>query len=72
MSSVTYVISQLGNLIAPLGKEALASLVVVLALNEFGKHSYAKTHKTQKGGNMLSEFVNVVLPMSKNDLLATF
>jgi len=70
MSTVNYVIKQLGNLIAPLGKSALASLVVILALNEFGKYSYAKKHKTQKGGNIFNELVTTVLPMSKNDLLA--
>ena len=70
MSTVNYVIKQLGNLIAPLGKGALASLVVVLALNEFGKYSYAKKHKTQRGGNIFNELVTTVLPMSKNDLLA--
>ena len=70
MSTVNYVIKQLGNLIAPLGKGALASLVVVLALNEFGKYSYAKKHKTQRGGNIFNELVKTVLPMSKNDLLA--
>ena len=70
MSTVNYVIKQLGNLIAPLGKGALASLVVVLALNEFGKYSYAKKHKTQRGGNIFNELVRTVLPMSKNDLLA--
>ena len=70
MSTVNYVIKQLENLIAPLGKGALASLVVVLALNEFGKYSYAKKHKTQRGGNIFNELVRTVLPMSKNDLLA--
>ncbi len=48
MSSVNYVIKQLGDLIASLGKNKLATLVVVLALNEFGQYQFAKKTKTQK------------------------
>ena len=56
MSGINYVIKVLGDLIAPLGKDKLASLVVVLALNEFGKYSYAKKTK-QKGGSIFNNLV---------------
>ena len=69
MSSVNYVIKQLGNLIAPLGKNELASLIVILALNEFGKYDFAKKTKTQKGGAIFNELIKVILPMGKNDIV---
>jgi hypothetical protein len=69
MSSVNYIINQLGDLIAPLGKNELVSLIVILAVNEFGKYTFAKTSKTQKGGSIFEELINVILPMSKNDVI---
>ena len=68
MSGMNYVIKVLGDLIAPLGKDKLASLIVVLALNQFGKYSFAKKTK-QKGGNIFNNLVSTVMPMSKDNLL---
>lgn len=48
MSAVNYIIQQLGNLIAPLGKNQLATLIVILALNEFGQYNFAKKAKHKK------------------------
>ena len=62
MSNV--VLKTLGDLIAPLGINQLATLVVVLSLNEFNKYHYAKRTR-QKGGSLFKGLVQTVLPMEK-------
>jgi hypothetical protein len=60
-------VNNLGNLLAPLGKNSLIALIILL----FGKHLVIrrKMTKAQMGGNMI-EYTKMLLPMSKNNLLA--
>jgi len=60
-------VTTLGDLLAPMGKNSLIALIILL----FGKYlvSRRKMTKGQMGGNMM-EYTKIFLPMSKNNLLA--
>ena len=62
VSVLTGSIKTMCGILAPMGKKALASLAVLLALNEVGKK--------QKGGSaLISGLSSKLMPMSKNNLL---
>lgn len=62
VSILTGSIKTMCGILAPMGKKALASLAVLLALNEVGKK--------QKGGSgLISGLSSKLMPMSKNNLL---
>ena len=60
-------VTTLGDLLAPMGKNSLIGLIILL----FGKHLVMrrKMTKGQMGGNMM-EYTKMLLPMSKDNLLA--
>lgn len=59
---LTGAVKSMCGILAPMGKKALASLAVLLALNEVGKK--------QKGGSaLMSGLTSKLMPMSKNNLL---
>ena len=57
-------VNSLGKLIAPLGVNELATLVVLLFLNDY----MHKKDKKQKGG-MMNTYVDMLVPMGKNNLV---
>ena len=67
--SLNIVILEISKLLIPLGVNALASLAVVLSLNELGKYNYAKRTKSQKGGNIFSVLVKSLAPLGKTHLV---
>ena len=60
-------VTTLSGMLAPMGKNALVSLVVLL----FSRHliSSRKMTKKQMGGNLI-DYTKMLLPMTKNNLLA--
>jgi len=60
-------VTTLGNLIAPMGKNSLISLVVILFINHLV--SAKKVTKKQMGGS-LGEYLKIFVPMGKNDLVS--
>lgn len=60
-------VTTLSGMLAPMGKNALVSLVVLL----FSRHliSSRKMTKKQMGGNLM-DYTKMLLPMTKNNLLA--
>lgn len=67
VSIIGSAVTTLGDLLAPMGKNSLIALIILL----FGKYlvSRRKMTKGQMGGNMM-EYTKIFLPMSKNNLLA--
>ena len=73
MSELLFVIKDISKLLVPLGITPLASLAVILLLNEFKKYGYAKKQKVKKGGsvtNIFNVLVKTIAPLGKNNLLA--
>lgn len=72
MSELLYVIKDIGKLLIPLGINKLASLSVILLLNEFKKFGFSKKQKVKKGGSVTNVFnvlVKTIAPLGKNHLL---
>jgi hypothetical protein len=66
---ITAVVAELSTVLAPLGKNALISLIVLLGLNSMGK--YSKVKKTQKGGEpIMAMLASTLAPLGLNELLA--
>jgi len=65
---ISMTIMELSNIIAPLGKNALISLIVLLGLGEMGKYSHVK--KSQRGGSIMATLGSTLAPMGLNELLA--
>ena len=63
------IISTLSNLLAPMGVESLATVAVLLALNEIGKPSKKKKMTGGELATMTSTLAQTLIPMGQNQLL---
>ena len=61
------IVSTLGNMLAPLGTNELASVIVLLFLNHYSKEKVFSMKK-QKGGNFNS-YVQMLTPLGKENLV---
>ena len=63
------IISTLSNLLAPMGVESLATVAVLLALNEIGKPSKKKKMTGGELATMTSTLAQTLIPMGQNQLM---
>lgn len=67
--NLTSTISILSNMLAPLGKNALATLIVVLSLHALGKKKTRPPGRNKQKGGMFNDYFKMFYPLGKNELL---
>ena len=63
--NLTSAVGTLANMLAPMGKNDLSTLIVLLALHALGKK---KTSKSNQKGGMFHDYLKIFYPMGKNEL----